>query len=658
MSKLSETLTKSKKGFPKKIKHALKLNFGSKLALAFGIVAIVAVAAQFLIALIGDYLRLRENIGYSLENISNFGVETFQSYFQLHDERLTSFHIEDMDDIDELIKDLKILNAGSDFVISYVATELDQFYMSHPIDLPADWTPVVRPWYIASIENEVSYSDVYFDKTAGVNGEYVFTMSIAIDVGTGYKVVLGSDLLMQSDSMRASLQSVQYKQSQVVLLDDDGMILFGGIEQLADRIGENFYDIELDLDREDMKELSETDREVEEFMILNKHYFVNAQKIKATGWYLLVLAQDEYVFKNMITKLKYLVIIMLVEILVSMSLIIYINQRSLKDLIETSQVIEDLAKGEGDLTVRMQQQGVKEIKELQENLNTFLKLLFDIMCDITNSGKTILNQANTFDEMSAGTKKQIMKQQSDVSLIAAAIHQMSATAEEVTQNAKRTADATKSSNDYCEEGKVVIAKNKASIVTLSAEVKLSSEAITELANNTKNITTILSTIQDIANQTNLLALNAAIEAARAGDQGRGFAVVADEVRVLSQKTHGSIEKIKTMIERLLNNTDSAVSAMDKSLGLAEESVEEANNAAVSLDAISGSIHTITDMASSIALSASDQFKVAEEVSRNIEGISTSTGNLVNAIETFASMAQKLKDVVDVLDQTVNKFKLK
>ena len=88
----------------------------------------------------------------------------------------------------------------------------------------------------------------------------------------------------------------------------------------------------------------------------------------------------------------------------------------------------------------------------------------------------------------------------------------------------------------------------------------STTVIREMGKRANDISSIVDTINLIAERTNLLSLNASIEAARAGDAGRGFAVVAEEIRNLADRSAKATADIAAIIKALQEVAQEAVAS--------------------------------------------------------------------------------------------------
>ncbi len=127
--------------------------------------------------------------------------------------------------------------------------------------------------------------------------------------------------------------------------------------------------------------------------------------------------------------------------------------------------------------------------------------------------------------------------------------------------------------------------------------------------------------------------------------------------VLSQRTHTSTEEIQTMIETLQSTTKQAVTVMSDSHQLAETSVQDVDDAGVSINNIANEINVISDMATQIASAAEEQSSVTAEISRNTEGVQEVANQMAGEAQEAAHQAEGLKALANQLEQEVKRYKL-
>lgn len=88
------------------------------------------------------------------------------------------------------------------------------------------------------------------------------------------------------------------------------------------------------------------------------------------------------------------------------------------------------------------------------------------------------------------------------------------------------------------------------------------DRIMALEEQSRKISGILNTINNIASQTELLALNASVEAARAGEHGRGFSVVAESIGKLASDSSAATDDIEKIIAELCGEISDVVADIE------------------------------------------------------------------------------------------------
>jgi methyl-accepting chemotaxis protein len=351
------------------------------------------------------------------------------------------------------------------------------------------------------------------------------------------------------------------------------------------------------------------------------------------------------------------IIAILVGILIAVAATFFCVVTVIRPIVLAGKRMKEISSGDGDLTLTLPVNGNDEIAYLGSNFNTFVKKVHNLISLTIDISKQLSTSSIELQSLAKKTSQATTSQQDGSHQIAAALHEMTLSFQEVAQSASNAETVTNETNVNVNSCITSVAKNRSSIEDLSSDIAHASDVISQLAKESESVGSILNVIGGIAEQTNLLALNAAIEAARAGEQGRGFAVVADEVRVLAQKTQHSTGEIKKVIEGLQQKSSEAVTVIDNSSQKAQSSVSYANDVSDKLELVGNSVVQVFDMNSLIAAATEEQSSVAEEININVTRISDLSATTSMDADSALVSSQKLFDLVEEIHKVVGQFKV-
>ncbi len=326
-----------------------------------------------------------------------------------------------------------------------------------------------------------------------------------------------------------------------------------------------------------------------------------------------------------------------------------------------------------------------ETGELAASFNRMTSNIKSLIQNVKISSDTVLKSSKLLEEIVEQNTASINQVAVAVSEIAAGASQQAMDTEngvinikELAQDIEHVSNTSVRTNTIASKTAELSKRGLGAVELLTEKSNENSEAtfkagqiIMEMDKNSTEIGAITEAISQIAGQTNLLALNAAIEAARAGENGRGFAVVADEVRKLAMQSSESATRVKELIDRIQDNSKTAVRAMEYGSAIVEEQKRAVLEARSIFLEISRAISDMTDNIIEIKESSSGMGNkknqlvevlenlsaATEESSASTEEVSATTEEQLASIQQISSNMQELEKLSENLNDAVNKFTL-
>jgi methyl-accepting chemotaxis protein len=298
---------------------------------------------------------------------------------------------------------------------------------------------------------------------------------------------------------------------------------------------------------------------------------------------------------------------------ISVSAAVLVSLAISRGLARASSLAQSVAKG--DLTRTESKVSADEIGDLIGHVNSMIERLREVVGEAVNASENVAAGSHelsaTAEQLSEGSVEQ-----------ASAGEEASASMEQMASNIKQNADNAAETEKIARQS--------------ATDAQASGEAVSHAVDAMRTIAEKITIVQEIARQTDLLALNAAVEAARAGEHGKGFAVVASEVRKLAERSQTAATEI------------GAVSS---------ETVKAAQDAGDKLANLVPNIKKTAELVADISAACREQDIGADQINRAIQQLDQVTQQNAAAAQEMSATSEQLSGQSEQLRSAIAFFRV-